>query len=107
MHRRSEEMMAETRTTESGDAARRTLRRRGLVAGAAALIAGVAAKRAAGDTPVAANDTYWSMPYIASVYDTATLFTIVNNSTGKAISATANSGDTITALSLGGIGVNA
>src|SRR3954470_21865820 len=100
-------MIAENAISEDGTVTRRTLRRRGLVAGAAALIAGVAAKRAAGDTPVAANDTNWSMPYIASVYDTATLFTIVNNSTGKAISATANTGDTITALSLGGIGVNA
>jgi hypothetical protein len=55
----------------------RAMKRRGLLAGAAALVAGIAAKH--GGQPVTANDGIWTLPYTGTVSAPSTWAFFVNN----------------------------
>ncbi len=63
----------------------RTMKRRGLIAGAAALTAAVMVKSVADTTPVAADNATFTMPYNANIATDASLFYLYNSGKGNAL----------------------
>ncbi len=72
-------------TDGEGGMTRTGLKRRGILAAGAAVIAGIVAKKAAGESPVAANDGVWQFPYVGSTSVNGAAFS-VNNSGANAVS---------------------
>jgi hypothetical protein len=86
----------------------KTMKRRGILAAAGAVVAGIVAKQAAERTPVAADGGTWTMPYSSGTQSTsADLVTLINSGSGRGINvSTFGSGDAIFAASNTGIGVS-
>jgi hypothetical protein len=59
--------------------------RRGLLAGAAAVVAGLIAQRAAQTEPVAADGATWTLPYSGTLATGSTLIYLINGGTGMAL----------------------
>jgi len=80
-------------TTDTTDTARTPdpkLRRRGLVAGAAALVAGLAVKAVIDAEPVAADGATWTQPYFGSFNTNSTLASFSNTGTGEGVEGSSN-----------------
>src|SRR5215831_18293169 len=89
---------------ERGEKSGNGMKRRGLLAGAAALVAGVAAKQAI--RPVAANQGTWTLPYsgTVSVPGDAVQVTDSGANSGRAIHGTSDAFDGIAGFTNGAAG---
>src|SRR3954462_4578881 len=81
------------------------LKRRGILAAAGAVVAGIVAKQVAEQSPVSADDGTWTFPYAGTTSTGGVAFNVVNSNTGTGIRGGSASGVGVLGTSVSNSGV--